>query len=194
MPKKRQSNKVTKRRSNTRKRRFIPFLLISIGLLCLGLWASHAWAKYQALTLGKNDLVHVQEAKQSPPKPRHIFIRWFIDVDIEDTALVGNRWGVSEHNASYLTQSARPGEIGNIIVYGHNTQKIMGNIRALKGGEPIYVTTEDGVLHTYKVTELHEVEPVQVAYLQPTSEETLTLYTCSGFWDRKRFIVVAKKA
>jgi len=43
--------------------------------------------------------------------------------------------------------------------------------------------------YSKQVKEIVEVKPDQVEYLLPTSEETLTLYTCSGFMDQKRFIV-----
>lgn len=68
----------------------------------------------------------------------------------------------------------------------------MGNIRALKGNEDITVITEDGVKHIYTIDTIVEVDPSETKYLEPTSEETLTLYTCSGFFDKQRFIVQAK--
>ena len=100
--------------------------------------------------------------------------------------------GISGAEASYLKQSAKPGEPGNIIIYGHNTRQIMGNIRALKGYETIQLTTQDGTIHKYKISLIDEVDPSETKYLLPTEEETVTLYTCSGFMDKKRFIVQAK--
>lgn len=68
----------------------------------------------------------------------------------------------------------------------------MGNIRALTGSEEIKLTMEDGSEKIYEIEEILEVDPGQTEFLQPTDEETLTLYTCSGFMDRQRFIVQAK--
>lgn len=106
-------------------------------------------------------------------------------------ALTNGNWEVSPEKTSFLSQSARPGEGGNIILYGHNTRKILGNIRALKGGEIITLTTEDGKAHQYKVERMKESDPSDVSWLQPTDSEVLTLYTCSGIFDSKRFLVRA---
>lgn len=39
-----------------------------------------------------------------------------------------------------------------------------------------------------------EVLPESVEVVAPTTDETLTLYTCTGFADQKRLIVTAKRA
>lgn len=164
-----------------------------VGTVGIGIWVTHQILKFQALTISIHD-IKTAEAQQEtrPPAPTHIYAQWFLDIAIDPAFVVNNRWSISEHHASYLHDSARPGEQGNIIIYGHNKRSIMGNIRAFKGKEIITITTEDGTKRDYRVTELHEVKPTETKFLQPTEEEVLTLYTCSGFWDRMRFIVRAK--
>ncbi|GIK83733.1 MAG: hypothetical protein BroJett025_03550 [Patescibacteria group bacterium] len=153
----------------------------------------HWYLRYQALSLDQDLLAQHQQTVQdnSGQVPTHIYIQWFVDTPISEQILDNNNWTISETEASYLKQSAKPGENGNIIIYGHNKREIMGNIRALKGNEVITITTENGDKHQYKIKLITEVEPNQVTYLLPTSQETLTLYTCSGFMDSKRFIVQA---
>ena len=46
---------------------------------------------------------------------------------------------------------------------------------------------------TYEVKEIKEVFPNQVEVIAPTPDEPLTLYTCSGYKDQKRLIVISKR-
>lgn len=172
-----------------------PTLLLIVGAFFMIISASHWHLKYQALSLDKSLLAQYSETQQVDTTgqiPTHIFIQWFIDTSITEQLFDNGNWTISETEASYLSQSAKPGEKGNIIIYGHNKRSIMGNIRALKGNELISLTTKDGSVHQYKIEKLIEVNPNQTEYLEPTQEEILTLYTCSGFLDSKRFIVQAK--
>jgi len=174
---------------------YFPLVLIVGGILMMSASGIHAYFRLRSLRLGK-ELVQQYQQELHPvrkPKPVKIAIQWFlVDVPIEEEVYKEGQWSVSETEASHLADSANPGESGNIIIYGHNKREIMGNIRALKGGEIIHLSTEDGVDHHYHITHMKEVEPTQTEFLQPTDHEVLTLYTCSGFWDKKRFVVQAE--
>jgi len=45
--------------------------------------------------------------------------------------------------------------------------------------------------YKYKVNKITAVYPNQTEVIMPTKNETLTLYTCTGFYDEKRLIVTA---
>ena len=154
---------------------------------------SHWYFRYQALSLSAELLAEYKQTEQEDTSllPTHIRIPWFVDAAIEKQVYSDNRWTISAEKVSYLSQSARPTTNGNVIIYGHNTREILGNIRALKGNEIITLTLENGMQRDYIITTIDEVDPHEVKYLQPTTQETLTLYTCSGFLDQKRFIVQA---
>jgi len=171
-----------------------PLLLLVVGAFLIFVSGLHWFLRYQALSLDAELLAQHTQVHQDNSDfiPTHIFIQWFVDVPISEQVLDNDNWTISETEASYLRQSARPGENGNIIIYGHNKRSIMGNIRALKGNEIISITTKNGEVRKYQVSLVKEVDPDQTEYLLPTTEETLTLYTCSGFLDKKRFIVQAK--
>ena len=126
-------------------------------------------------------------------QPTHILIPWFVDVKISQQSIVDSRWTIAQNEASHLVSSAKPGENGNIIIYGHNTRAILGNIRALKGGEIATLTSADGQQYHYRITEIMEVKPDEVEHLLPTKQEMLTIYTCSGFLDSMRFIVKGER-
>lgn len=193
MPRSAKTKRKTIKRSVSAGRFWVhlPLILIVGGLLLISFSLLHAYFKYRSLSLARQVVAEYKPIVTEQPRPRHIFIRWFIDTDIEDMSYSGGRWGVSDTKASYLLQSARPGQAGNIVIYGHNTHEILGNIRALKGGELITLTTSDGAKRQYRVDKTVEVSPTATQYLEPTSIETLTLYTCSGLLDSQRFIVQA---
>lgn len=167
------------------------FVFLGLGIFMISLSILHFYLQKRALTLSRSQVRDYVATDSRLPEPARVYIQWFIDTPVESMSLTNGTWGISNDKASYLIQSARPGESGNIILYGHNTRKIMGNIRALKGGETVTITTTDGTEHLYKVSEISEVTPSQVDLLQPTTAEVLTMYTCSGFLDSMRFIVRA---
>ncbi len=172
------------------QRDYLPLILMGIGLGLMSFWLLHKVVYYRSLRLSR-DIVAQVEQSQELPLPTHIFIPWNTDADIEPLAFVDGNWQISDTKVTYLVGSARPGEQGNIIIYGHNRREILGNIRVLKGGEKVTITTADGKQHLYKVTKAVEVEPSKVELLAPSETQILTMYTCSGFWDSLRYIVQA---
>lgn len=125
-------------------------------------------------------------------KPSRLYIPKLSRVfDIYDGTVVGNRWTIAEQGVSYLTSSARPGE-GNSVIYGHNRLDIFGYLYRVKGGDRIYLVESNGSIVKYEVAETKEITPTQVEILNNTSYSRLTIYTCSGFLDSARFVVLAK--
>jgi len=115
-----------------------------------------------------------------------------MELPIVETALKGNTWGIADNGISHLNISARPGEEGPIILYGHNTNERFGPIRWLEVGKEITLTNGRNRSRQYKVVKTLEVSPSEVSVLLSQKGETLILYTCDGFADLQRFIVIAK--
>lgn len=165
------------------------------GIFLVSLSLTHNFLRTRALSIESatvNEYVtEVNEVDQST-MPKHIFIPWNTDSEITPQLFTNGEWTISPDKVSYLMNAARPGTQGNIILYGHNKRSILGNIRALKGGETITLTLNNGVKRTYVVEKIAEVAPTQTELLLPTDVEVLTLYTCSGPLDSRRFVVQAK--
>jgi LPXTG-site transpeptidase (sortase) family protein len=100
-------------------------------------------------------------------------------------------WETSSDGASHLDKSGNPGGGDNIVIYGHNKNSIFGPIRWLTSGKIINITDENGKIFTYNISKIIEVTPEDIDYVLPKNKEVLTLYTCSGILDSKRFIIVA---
>lgn len=114
------------------------------------------------------------------------------EIDIVEAQIVDGIWQTSETGATHLENSARPGEVGNIIIYGHNKWSIFAPLRALNINDQIEVITSDGRIHEYSVEEIRVVNPDDIEVVMPTDTETLTVYTCTGIFDTKRLVIIAK--
>ncbi len=174
--------------------RFLPEFLIVVGTLLVSLSVIHNSLRFKALSISKQTVETYADSYSDDNQslhPVHIFIPWNTDADIKPGVYVNNAWTVDPDNVTYLSNSALPGESGNIIIYGHNKRSILGNIRALKGGEKITLKLEDGSDRVYKVEKTMELAPSDTTPLLPTDHEVLTLFTCSGIFDSMRFVVQA---
>lgn len=113
---------------------------------------------------------------------------------ISDGYVIDNRWAISETGVSYLISSALPGQVGNSVIYGHNTNDILGYLPQVSAGDPVYIVLANGDYVKYEVAETKVIQPSQVEILKSSSDSRLTIYTCSGFLDTARFVVIAKMA
>lgn len=111
---------------------------------------------------------------------------------IEEGIIKDNIWYVSKENVVHLASSKNPGEGGNIIIYAHNTKGLFAKLSQIKLGDEIALKTKNDILYRYKTQEIHTVFPQASDFVGEKQEETLTLYTCAGFFDTKRFVAVAK--
>lgn len=162
---------------------------IYLGLLLIATFL--AWRYHQARILSFNTK-SVAEFKSSGVKP--VYIKSYpvgVDVKVQDTTINNGVWTILPDSAGYLLGSAGIGDNGNIIIYGHNKNNILGPIRWIKDGQVIEVNGSDGKRYSYVVTKTDIVDPDNLDYIKPKETETLTIYTCIGFLDSKRFIVVA---
>ena len=168
-----------------------PELLVISGVFFVFLSFTHRLLRWRSLSIGQETVSKYEVISNTLPTPTHIYIPWNTDADIEPGIHEEGSWTVSPNKVTYLASSAKPGEEGNIIIYGHNKRSILGNIRVLKGGENITLTLSDGSTRAYQVDSVKEVAPKETSLLAPSSSETLTLFTCSGFLDSQRFVVRA---
>ena len=106
--------------------------------------------------------------------------------------VVKGKWEVFEDSAAFGLGSTEPGKAGNTVIFAHARKGLFLPLRDIKNSDKVYVMTKDKWF-AYEVKEIREVYPKQIEVIAPTTDETLTLYTCSGFADSKRLIVIAKR-
>lgn len=129
--------------------------------------------------------------KNRPTLPNMLKIdRVGITLPIIETQFTATGWEVATNAASIASMSARPYEQGNIIIYSHNTKRLFGRLRSVVVGD-LVTLDHDGKERDYRVEAVTVVNPSMVDFLRPTNREALTLYTCTGLFDRQRLVVRA---
>ncbi len=114
-----------------------------------------------------------------------------IDIPVVSSKLHNGYWEVSEYTASFGLGSAPPGTVGNTVIFAHAREGLFLPLKHIAIGRDIYVLTRHH-WHRYKVEEIREVFPTDVYVVNKTQDNRLTLFTCSGFLDSKRLVVIAK--
>lgn len=114
-----------------------------------------------------------------------------IDLPVIPAKIQNNVWQTTPAGVSYLTSSPIPGDLGNSILYGHNWTNLLGSLPRTKVGDSITVYFVNGKSKSFIVVGTAAVSPSQYSVLYSTGDEKLTIYTCSGFFDSKRFVVTA---
>jgi LPXTG-site transpeptidase (sortase) family protein len=162
-----------------------PNLYLISGLLLLSIF--FIWKYHQARILSFNTR-EVAKVNFSGIKPVHIKAYPVgIDVDIKPATIINGVWPVFSETAGLVVNE------NNTIIYGHNKDNLFGPIRWIKVGSTIEILGDDNKIYLYNVTKIDIVKPNNLEYIKPTVDETLTLYTCTGFLDSQRFIVIAKR-
>lgn len=95
--------------------------------------------------------------------------------------------------ATHYLYSARVGERGNAVIYGHDDidGSIFRYLPELQTGDLVYVSRA-GHRYTYRVTGREVVDPSDVSVLLPGRGATLTLFSCTPYMvDTQRIVVRA---
>lgn len=95
---------------------------------------------------------------------------------------------VPKHDVGWYNLGAMPGQGENVVMWGHvlrwkdspNVAAPFARVKELLPGAMINITTSDGTVHRYRVTQQLQVAPSQVKYILPVGSERLTLVSCIG--------------
>lgn len=179
------------RRIKTTGPQKIGLILIFVGLVCFGIIFS--FKAYQQSILSFSEVPELKEETSEDLFPTQILIpKVRIALPIFPAKARGETWEISEEGASFLRGSGIPGQPGNMVIYGHNKNRLLGPIRWLEAGDQVKITNRQKEEFIYEVVETKVVSPQNIEVLSDTAEAILTLYTCTGFLERQRFIVVAR--
>lgn len=172
---------------------FFPKILITLGILILSL----AGYEFRQRTVPQNLAFNLSQplsiaSQSSNLKPTGILIKDLnINLKVYPAKITGKRWESTEKGVSYLASSPPPGEKGNSIFSGHNWQNLLGNLTHAKPGDKIQILFENNSVKTFIVQKTSVVSPDQTSVLDPSEDRRITLYTCTGLFDSKRFVVTA---
>lgn len=131
------------------------------------------------------------EAEANKVPERLIIPSLDIYIEVERAELVNGYWEVFEHTAGWGEGSGVPGEPGNQVIFAHAREGMFESLKKAQQDMHVLVLTDES-WYEYKITSISEVYPGNTEFIEQTENEILTLYTCSGFQDSKRLIVVAE--
>jgi LPXTG-site transpeptidase (sortase) family protein len=177
---------------------FFSNILIALGVFLLIYSALLIYYRYSPNRLSfayQNDNINTLDKETSENRPTPVKVRIpSVDVSLPviESRLIGDKLETTDQGISYLTNSAYPGDTGNSIFYGHNWTSLLGSLIYVKPGDIVEIEYNDTSRREFEIVSTMEVKPNQTAVLNQTPYSTVTIYTCSGFLDSKRFVVSAR--
>ena len=149
------------------------------------------------LNLNQN-IASSQEIKSQVVKPyKTVEKPMFINIapNIENISVRAGKfengsWELSDDDALFLESGGVLGENGNVVIYGHNSKKIFGNLKDIKKNQVIEIKGNLGDTYKYNIESIKVVSLNDVSILnQPTNLKQITVYTCTGLFDEKRLVI-----
>lgn len=168
------------------------FTGLGISLIIFGSFLVFQRNNPDRIAFAKNETSEVSILSSNTSLPSSLVIdKLNINLPIITSEIKNGKWEVNNSGVSYLLSSPIPGNKGNSVMYGHNWSNLLGKLINIKIGDEIIIKYEDESVKKFKVILIQEVNPSDTSILNNTNDSRITLYTCSGFLDSKRFVVVA---
>ena len=166
-------------------------ILQSFSLLTVAVYQFYLSQTPTLLSFNDYHVAQTQTTLQGAAPDRITISSLGIDLPVYKATIVNNVWPTTTHGASYLTSSPLPGNKGNSVIYAHDWVSLFGRLVNAKVGQQVVVTYPDWTKKTFVISYTSVVTPDEGTILAPSDDTRLTLYTCTGFLDSHRFVVVA---
>lgn len=180
---------------NSQTNSWANFLLL-IGFLSLLIFGYLIFERYnpQKLAFDVSSVQLSQNTSSEPVlSPIGIKIQSLgLSLPVVSTEIKNNKWEASSTGVSFLKTSVIPGQKGNSIMYGHNWPNLLGDLKKVKPGDKLSIIYADNSARDFEVEYLTKVSPSETSILSNSDDNRITLYTCTGFLDSQRLVVVAK--
>lgn len=172
---------------------FFALSTVFFSLVLISLWFRNAPARLQFESFPETTKNTQSIKQEKETQPVAISIQSVdITLPVYEALVSKNKWQTTRLGVSYVSHSGKVGKSGNAIFYGHNWPNLLGNLQEVKPGDYIDITLGSGAIARYQVATTQEVSSENVSVLAETTDYRITLYTCSGFLDTKRFVVVGE--
>ncbi len=100
---------------------------------------------------------------------------------------VDGSWTLNNTSTFFALPSMPANDLkGNTLIYGHNTDKVLGKLKSIELGSELEVKTDSGYIFTYIYSGEKHVTPTDTSIFTYDTAPTLTLQTCTGSWDQLR--------
>ena len=170
------------------------FLISGLLLITQGLFDLSKRLGYYNPVTKTSTIYNPPSSFTSQSTPSEISIKSLsLSLPVEPIKIKSGYWPTSQTGVSFLADSGNLGNVGNLIFYGHNWKNLLGNLHKVKTGDTLVVSGQNGQDFLYSIAYIATVNADDVSILADTNDERITLYTCTGFLDQKRLVVVAKR-
>ncbi|MEW6231294.1 MAG: sortase [Chloroflexota bacterium] len=129
----------------------------------------------------------------APEPPTRIVIP---AIGVDSAIVPGDSWQELKRGVGHRPGSARLGEVGNLVLSGHNDVygQVFRRLEELKPGDEILIFGQNWPWR-YLVTETRILSPKDLGVLQPASQAVVTLITCHPYRvDTHRLVVTGRLA
>ncbi len=174
-------------------KREIFLIVVGIILIAGGIFSL---VRYQTLSLplskSSGNFSEVL-ASTTPSLPKFVSIpKSKIYVQVAVGGYKYGKWIIDDNYALYLPNSGKLGEGGNTILYAHSRESLFGNLKKASIGDLVILGDANGKLYSYKVYSMEYIKPHQTEKINTGKNDTVTLFTCDGWFDEKRLVVKAE--
>lgn len=170
-------------------------IFVSLGILFITIGA-FLLVRYQSLSLplSKSDKdSFASESIGGPSWPQWISIpNSKINAQIAAGGYKEGKWILDKDFVLYLPTSGKLGEGGNTVLYAHSRERLFGNLKKASIGDIVILGDANGKMHNYTIYSMEYIKPYQVEKIETNKKDTITLFTCNGWFDEKRLVVKAK--
>lgn len=91
-------------------------------------------------------------------------------------------WPISKNSVVHLRNTS--------VFYAHNWPNLLGSLHKVAPHDTVLIHITEKKVRKYKVQSVQSVWPNQNGVLQ-VNDDQIVIYTCAGFLDSKRLVVVA---
>lgn len=175
---------------------FLSNTLLVIGLISILTFGYLLYQRYNPQNLAFNitEVSATSENRSSNTQPVGVRITSInLVLPITPAEIKENKWQASSNSISHLKTSPIPGEKGNSILYGHNWPNLLGSLKNVNPGEKITIIYSDNSSEDFEIEYKTKVSPSEISILNNSEDSRITLYTCAGFLDTERLVVVARR-
>lgn len=168
-------------------------LLLGFYLVAMPFWPQVSYAtgkitkKYSDTTQFEVD---TQTKQEVIPKDNRLIIP---QIGLDELVHESNSASVLQKGIWHRPRTSTPDKGGNTVLVAHrftyNSPALFYHLDKLKVDDNLTVTW-GGKRYDYQVRDIKTVEPTAVEIEKNTSEQILTLYTCTPLWTAKQRLVI----
>jgi LPXTG-site transpeptidase (sortase) family protein len=165
-------------------------LTVFFGVLCVAFSLQTVFLTTQRFLTKPSSHPLITTKPNEPSVPQALLLPTHAEpLPIIVTPVQNNDWQVSTKGVSLMQSSLTS---HGKVLYGHNWPNLLGSLHQAEVGSSIQIRYSDLKQEAYTVQSMFTVEPSQLNVLELAKDpDTLLIYTCSGWLDQERLVVVA---